>query len=272
MLKYYLGGIAVLFFLVSCETKFPDYLKVEEDIYLKLISFDESDESLESEGYSSVCITVKDNEKLIYRKYKEDVVLNASNQFLFLMKNLNEGDSAIFKVSTKRISSILSPYLIEETMSEFVEVIVKIHNYYTAKEYLGLKKKIDQEMLEQVLLNNYLEEINAEKKEGIYKEVLIEGEGDLVTKGDEITIGYKGYFINRLQFDEIAGNTSFRFVYGNQGQVIDGLNFAIKSMRVREKSKIIIPSQLAFGDEGSTSLIVPPFTTVIYELEILKIN
>ena len=271
-MKYYLGSIAVLLFLVSCENKFPDYLKVEEDVYLKLVSFDEGDERFENEGYSSVSIDVRDNEKLIYKQYKEDVVLNSDHQFFFLMKNLNEGDSAIFKVSAKRISKTLSPYKIESTANEFFEVIVKIHKYYTATEYLELKKQVDKEMLEQVLLNTYLGEVNAEKKEGIFKEVLVEGEGELAKKGDEITISYKGFFINRLQFDEISGITSFAFVYGNQGQVIDGLNLAIKSMREREKSKIIIPSQLAFGEEGSSTLIVPPFTTVIYELEILNIN
>ena len=37
-----------------------------------------------------------------------------------------------------------------------------------------------------------------------------------------------------------------------------------------EKSKIIIPSQLAFGRVGSSTKIVPPYTTVIYNLEIIN--
>jgi len=271
-LKFYLGFIIVLFFLVSCENKFPDSLKVEEDVYLQLISFEESDKRFENTGYSSVCITIKDDGNLLYRQYKEELVLNASNQFSFLMKNLNEGDSAVFKVSTKRIAAVLSPFLIESTSNEFVEVTIKIHNYYTVAAYLELKKRSDEELLEQQLLTNYLAEVTAKKNGGIYKKVILEGKGDLIKKGDEITINYKGFFINRLQFDEIYGHTSFTFVYGTQGQVIDGLNLAIQSMRVKEKSKIIIPSHLAFGKEGSTTLIVPSFTSVIYELEILKIN
>jgi FKBP-type peptidyl-prolyl cis-trans isomerase len=188
------------------------------------------------------------------------------------MKNLNQGDRAIFKVSAKRIAQVLSPFLIRETRNEFVEVTIEIHHYYSPTAYLKLKKDGDKEVLEQLLLIQYLAEINAVKKDDIYKEVITQGEGDLVKKGDEITIAYKGFFINRLQFDEISGQSTFSFLYGTQGQVIAGLNLAIKSMREKEKSKIILPSQLAFGEEGSTTLIVPAFTTVIYELEILKIN
>ncbi|PJB13827.1 MAG: peptidylprolyl isomerase, partial [Flavobacteriales bacterium CG_4_9_14_3_um_filter_32_8] len=60
--------------------------------------------------------------------------------------------------------------------------------------------------------------------------------------------------------------------YGSPDQVIKGLEIAINGMKKGEKSKIIIPSQLAFGEEGSSTQIVPPFTTVIYELEIVNVK
>ena len=43
-------------------------------------------------------------------------------------------------------------------------------------------------------------------------------------------------------------------------------------MREGEKAKIIIPSQLAFGENGSSTGIVPPYTSVIYEVTMLKVN
>jgi hypothetical protein len=272
MLKSYLGLISIVLFLVSCEKKFPEFLKVEEDIYLKLISFEESQREFKKEDYASFSILIKDQGEIIYRHYKEEVLLNNTNNFSFLIKNLNQGDSAVFKVSTTLISETLNPFLKGILKEPFIEVSIKIHNYFSVEEYLGYKKGVDKEMNEQILLTQYLEELNAVKMNGVFKEVLNVGEGDFVKNGDEVTIAYTGYFINRLKFDENLGSTAFTFKYGTQGQVVDGLNFAIKSMREREKSKIIIPSQLAFGEEGSTTLIVPAFTTVIYELEILKIN
>ena len=43
-------------------------------------------------------------------------------------------------------------------------------------------------------------------------------------------------------------------------------------MKEGDKTKIIIPSQLAFGEYGSSTGLIPPFTTVIYNLEIIKVR
>jgi FKBP-type peptidyl-prolyl cis-trans isomerase len=53
-------------------------------------------------------------------------------------------------------------------------------------------------------------------------------------------------------------------------QVIGGLEEAIGRMREGEKALIILPSELAWGEKGSSTGIIPPFTSVIYELELLK--
>ena len=153
---------------------------------------------------------------------------------------------------------------------DFVDVRIRVHQYYKQSEYLSEKE--DKEMLEQVLLKKYLEEYEAEFNQGVYMKQITKGKGKKIQKGDDITIAYTGFFLNRLEFDKISEATAFKFTYGTAGQVIKGLDIAIKSMRDGEKSKIIIPSHLAFGEEGSTTLVVPPFTTVIYELEILKLK
>ncbi len=236
------------------------------------MSFEEGENSNSGAEYTSVSVTIKDSEQLIYKQYKEDVTLLKGNKISFLFKHLNEGDSAFFKVSIDRISKELKPLSFRKFNSDFVDVTIKIHKHYTKAEYADINNGDDKEMMEQLLLNKYLEDVKAENQNGIYKEVLNRGLGEVVKKGDKIKVAYKGYFINRLEFDQVSGATAFTFKYGTPGQVIKGLDIAIKSMREGEKSKIIIPSQLAFGEEGSTTLVVPSFTTVIYELEILKIN
>jgi FKBP-type peptidyl-prolyl cis-trans isomerase len=39
-----------------------------------------------------------------------------------------------------------------------------------------------------------------------------------------------------------------------------------------EKSLFILPSELGFGNRGSTNSIIPPFTSLIFEVEILKVS
>ena len=54
--------------------------------------------------------------------------------------------------------------------------------------------------------------------------------------------------------------------------MIEGLEKVLKVLKNGEKAKIIIPSQFAFGETGSSTGIVPPYSTVIYNLEIINIK
>jgi FKBP-type peptidyl-prolyl cis-trans isomerase FkpA len=243
---------------------------------MKLISFDDDDddddEFFNNADNAIVSIVINDESGVLYKHYKEDPVNLENNNFIFLIKHLKEGDSCSFKISTEKIIEEFKPVKFNETKSEFLDVNIKVHQYLTTGEYLSQKQGYDKEMMEQLILTKYLTEYTTKLKQGVYVEKLIEGEGETIKKGDIITIAYKGYFVNRLEFDKIGGKTAFTFTYGTPGQVIKGLGIAINGMKKGEKSKIIIPSQLAFGEEGSTTLVVPPFITVIYELEIINVK
>ena len=265
--------ISLLFItLFSCENKFPDYIKKDDGVYLKLLSFDEEDKEFDATGYVIANIEITDGEKILYRHYKEDVVNLENNVFSFLIQYLSEGDSCSFMVATERIIEEFKPIPFNETAADYLEVKMKVYQYYTKGEYLSQRQGYDKEMMEQLVLTKYLNEVDVKFQKGIYIEKLAKGKGKKIKKGDVITIAYKGYFVNRLEFDKISGATAFTFTYGTPGQVIKGLDIAIKGMKKGEKSKIIIPSQLAFGEEGSTTRVVPPFTTVIYELEIVNVK
>ena len=265
--------ILVIFFtLFSCDNKFPNYTKKEEGVYMKLLSFDEGNNVFDVAENAIVAIEICDNKGILYKHYKEDPINLENNEFVFLLQHLKEGDSCSFKVSTERVVEEFKPVNFNQTKSDFLDITIKVYQYLTKGEYLSQRQGYDKEMMEQLILTKYLEEYNTKFNQGVYIEELLEGEGEEIKKGDVITIAYKGYFVNRLEFDRIAGKTAFTFTYGTPGQVIKGLDVAIKGMKKGEKSKIIIPSQLAFGEEGSTTRVVPPFTTVIYELEIVNVK
>ena len=263
----------VLITLLSCNNKFPDYTEKDDGVYMKLESFEESDKNIIHADYITASIEVIGDEGLLYKHYKEDVINLKNHEFTFLLQHLNEGDSCSFMVAADRIIDEFKPITFNETTSEYVEVIIKIHHCYTTGEYLSKKRGYDKEMMEQLILTKYLKELKVKKKlQGIYVEQLLEGTGKEIEKGDVITINYKGYFVNRLEFDNTYKQTPFTFTYGTPDQVIKGLDIAINRMKKGEKSKIIVPSQFAFGEVGSTTRIVPTFTTVIYELEIVNVK
>jgi len=62
----------------------------------------------------------------------------------------------------------------------------------------------------------------------------------------------------------------FQFVYGTEWQVVKGLEEAIGMMQEGEKALVILPSDLAFGSEGSSTGIIPAYTSLIFDVEIIK--
>ncbi|MGB0882506.1 MAG: FKBP-type peptidyl-prolyl cis-trans isomerase [Vicingaceae bacterium] len=231
---------------------------------MKLLAFDEGKEVNESDEFVALNIEIYDANELIYFHDKISPISLINNPFNFLINNLKFGDSAHFMVETQKMIDLFKPLKLKESKKEYLSVFVKLDKV--------VGKMNDVEMLEQQLLKSYLQRNQLKPYKGIYLKTINEGIGEHVKVGDEITIAYKGCFLNGLEFDKIYGKTAFTFRYGAQHQVIKGLEIAIKTMREGQKSKIIIPSQLAFGEEGSTTLIVPPYTSLVYDLEIVKVN
>ena len=99
------------------------------------------------------------------------------------------------------------------------------------------------------------------------------GNGKKPEKGDYISIHYKAYFLDSTQLD----NTYFldkplEISWGAPDQLLEGFYKGIKQMSEGGKAIFIIPSQYAFGERGASNGSVPPFTTIIYEVELIEIN
>ena len=86
-------------------------------------------------------------------------------------------------------------------------------------------------------------------------------------------IHYEGKFLNGKFFDSsVKRNQPFEFVYGTECQLIQGLYKNIGNMCEGEKDLVIIPSELAFGSNGSSTGLIPPYTSLLFEVEIMKIK
>lgn len=178
---------------------------------------------------------------------------------------LHEGDSATFILKRSGGEAIL---------------YMRLCKYLSASEYEDVQKvlawKHDMEMNEQITLQNYLLSNNISDSsyaDGIYFLPAAKGKGRLIEIGNTVVIHYKGSFLDGKVFDSTYDRKqSFEFKIGDDDQVIDGIEKSLFRMRKGAKSKIIVPSQFAFGDSGSSTRIVPPFTTVIYEIEVVKLK
>jgi len=95
---------------------------------------------------------------------------------------------------------------------------------------------------------------------------------DSVKKGKKIKLFYKGYFLDGALVDYTPHNWAFEFVYGQEGQLVEGLQLALYKLKKGEKAKIILPSHLAFGKQGSSNGAVPPYTPLVYQIEIADVK
>lgn len=96
------------------------------------------------------------------------------------------------------------------------------------------------------------------------------GEGEKVSKGNKVTIGYTVSLLNGevCYSSEKSGNKIF--IVG-KGGVEAGLEEGILFLKKGDRAKIILPSHLAFGLVGDGDKI-PAKATLVYDLEILEIK
>ena len=89
--------------------------------------------------------------------------------------------------------------------------------------------------------------------------------------GDTVVVDYKGMFLDGSVFSSSeAKGRPFIFQIGD-GTVIQGWEMGVEGMRPGEKRKLTIPPELAYG-EGGVRNLVPPNTTVVFEIELLEIK
>jgi len=98
-----------------------------------------------------------------------------------------------------------------------------------------------------------------------------EGTGDTPETGQQVVVHYTGWLEDGTKFDSsLDRGTPFPFTLG-VGQVIPGWDEGVATMKVGGKRQLVIPADLAYGDDGAGGTI-PPGATLIFEIELLEIN
>ena len=271
----------------SCfnKSKYPGFSRGRHGIYYQLHKIGEDDHKAGPSDFVTADITYQTIYDSIFFSGRRKLQITEP-QFkggideCFMM--LTEQESATFIISASdffnlTLQSDLPSFLNEGDM---MKVTLDILEIQTEEEFIKEKEAFlhwieDFGDYERVILKQFLdqEKLPVEpESNGMYRIVLKEGSGTHIEKGDTITINYEGKFLNGKFFDStIKRNQPFQFVYGTEWQVIKGLEDALAMMTVGEKSLFILPSEIAFGKEGSSTGIIPPYTSLIFEVEVLKV-
>lgn len=103
---------------------------------------------------------------------------------------------------------------------------------------------------------------------GLQFRVLTQGEGPIPSRKDRVRVHYTGKLIDGTVFDSsVARGEPAEFPVSG---VIAGWIEALTLMPVGSKWELTIPHNLAYGERGAGESI-PPFSTLVFEVELLEI-
>lgn len=103
---------------------------------------------------------------------------------------------------------------------------------------------------------------------GLQYEILTEGNGAKPTAESTVRVHYTGSLIDGTVFDSsVKRGTPAEFPVGG---VIKGWTEALQLMPVGSKWRLTIPHNLAYGERGA-GVSIPPFATLVFEVELLDI-
>lgn len=106
-------------------------------------------------------------------------------------------------------------------------------------------------------------------KSGLQYEVIKAGTGPKPAITDTVSVHYHGTLVNGTVFDSSV-ERGMPASFGLQ-EVIKGWTEALQLMPVGSKWKLVIPSDLAYGESGSPSGGIGPGVPLVFEVELLGI-
>jgi FKBP-type peptidyl-prolyl cis-trans isomerase FkpA len=166
-----------------------------------------------------------------------------------------------------------------KTFLRFDIKLLNIQNDVQAEEEMMMdlsnKEKSDKKALDEYIRRKNISA--AQDPSGYYLIMIENGKGAAIDSGKVVTIDYEGRFLNDSVFDgtKIAGHP-YKFVSG-ANHVIPAWEMAMKKMHVGDKFTIVVPSRLAYGEEGirnpkTGNYIVPPFKSLVFDIQILDVE
>ena len=104
-------------------------------------------------------------------------------------------------------------------------------------------------------------------KSGVQYEILKSAKGDKPKPESIVVLNYKAYLLDGTVFDDTS--TAKMPAHLSMVNLIDGLQEGLLMMDTGSKYKFVIPSDLAYGNEGMDK--IPGGSTVVFEAELLKV-
>lgn len=195
---------------------------------------------------------------------------------------LHVGDRATFAIAADSIAKFMQPnqmppmYEAGKGMKFYWEI--NLQDIVTKDEYAEEQANYVAEMekrhqQEPELIANYVSENNIKAQptaDGLYVIVKKQGNGNKVSVGRQVSIHYTGRLLDGTVFDSSVGKDPLTYVVGQMG-LIAGWEEGVKGQPEGTQLQLIIPSAMGYGSQSPSGLI-PPYSTLVFDIEIVSVK
>lgn len=106
--------------------------------------------------------------------------------------------------------------------------------------------------------------------EGVSVILIHDAPGPKAVSGQRVDAHYSGYFLDGKMFDSsVDRGQSFQFLLG-RNQVIPGFDLGFRQLSIGDSARIIIPYQLAYGEQGNQG--IPPKSDLVFDVVLLGLQ
>ena len=184
-----------------------------------------------------------------------------------LKKNELDVDADVLAAAIKDVLSNGKPLMTDQ---EAKETLMALQKDIQAKQLeknkaLGEKNKKEGDAF---LAKNKKQEGVKTLSSGLQYKVITDGKGKSPKASDTVTVNYAGTLIDGTEFDSsYKRGQPATFPVGG---VIKGWTEALQLMKEGSKWRLVIPADLAYGEQGRPG--IPPNSVLIFEVELVSIK
>lgn len=158
---------------------------------------------------------------------------------------------------------------------EIIRVGEEAKNFNAIESFIGLKgARLKRDAILRAESEAKMEKLAAgfEKTDsGLRYQFIQKGEGKQAEAGKTVSVHYEGSLENGKVFDSsYPRKKPIEFKLGI-GQVIEGWDEGIALLKVGDKARFVIPSDLGYGSRGAGGAI-PPNATLIFDVELMDVK
>jgi FKBP-type peptidyl-prolyl cis-trans isomerase FkpA len=148
-------------------------------------------------------------------------------------------------------------------MRTYLYIIISLLFFISCSEDKSVEPQTEADIIAYIEANN----LNATRtSSGLYYVIDNEGSGSRPTSTSNVTVAYKGYFLDGGTFDQ-SSDSGISF---GLNQVIPGWTEGIQLFKEGGEGMLLIPYNLGYGLNGRPS--IPGGAVLLFDIQLISVN